>query len=638
MDAGVVIRLVSDEIEVAAEHQLLAPTLLRSQVLSDLHEAMVRGEIPAGVARDRVAGFGSLPIRLLGDGVLRRRAWDVADRLGWASTYVAEYVALTELRPTRSSRWTRTSPAASRGSSQRRRSTRFGSRPREGRASERRGAHRMRRHPPTEEPGHPAHRPGRPVLAGGRHGDLVFLAGHTASNPADGVYEQTREILARSTPTSRPPAATSRSSWRQHLAARHRDLRGDEPGVGRVGRPGQQARPCDGRGAARVDRLQGRDRRHRRPLRSRGGRPGSLTCVRIRPSCDGRRVVDGVSSVIDRITAACAGLAGSLNRSSARAWPIAVSEAERPGEPPRVHLQVRTLDEAFHDVKRDVDGADARTVRPAQRDPGDRDAHGRQVIPVGRHDDDHVPAVRHRRMACAGSDARRERQRAPPTPPDFDVAGPAAAAAIRRRQRDGLPAWLPTNRPTRPWPLPWRPRKRSRQCGSPAACVMRGSVDLADRAARSSTVHSSTGLADASSRPAWPASVAGAFVGASVNACVSIVASFIPVEIDGGSLWRRGSRYWGGAPSPSVDGDRTGRPAPPAPPASGGRAWRARSRRDARPSCATGTGATRSRGSWRQAPTRSATSRSRADSAPIPPSVEAVGPRRHGRCPIDRSH
>jgi enamine deaminase RidA (YjgF/YER057c/UK114 family) len=28
------------------------------------------------------------------------------------------------------------------------------------------------------------------------HGDLVYLAGHTATNPADGVYEQTREILA----------------------------------------------------------------------------------------------------------------------------------------------------------------------------------------------------------------------------------------------------------------------------------------------------------------------------------------------------------------------------------------------------------------------------------------------------------
>jgi predicted nucleic acid-binding protein len=30
--------------------------------------------------------------------VLRRRAWEVADRLGWAQTYNAEYVALTQLQ------------------------------------------------------------------------------------------------------------------------------------------------------------------------------------------------------------------------------------------------------------------------------------------------------------------------------------------------------------------------------------------------------------------------------------------------------------------------------------------------------------------------------------------------------------
>ena len=98
VDAGAVIRLVSEEIEVAPGHQLLAPTLLRSQVLSSLHEAVERGEIPADVARDRLARIGRMQIRLLGDGVLRRRAWDLADRLGWASTYDAEYVALTQLQ------------------------------------------------------------------------------------------------------------------------------------------------------------------------------------------------------------------------------------------------------------------------------------------------------------------------------------------------------------------------------------------------------------------------------------------------------------------------------------------------------------------------------------------------------------
>jgi predicted nucleic acid-binding protein len=98
IDAGVAIRLVTNKIEVAAEHQLLAPTLLRSQTLSTLHEAVQRGDLPAKVARDRLARIGRLPIRLLGDGVLRRRAWDIAEQLGWASTFDAEYVALTQLQ------------------------------------------------------------------------------------------------------------------------------------------------------------------------------------------------------------------------------------------------------------------------------------------------------------------------------------------------------------------------------------------------------------------------------------------------------------------------------------------------------------------------------------------------------------
>ncbi len=98
VDASAVLHLAAEGIEVAPEHQLLAPTLLRSQTLSALHESVQRGEIPADVARDRLARIGRMPIRLLGDGVLRRRAWEIADRLGWASTYDAEYVALTQLQ------------------------------------------------------------------------------------------------------------------------------------------------------------------------------------------------------------------------------------------------------------------------------------------------------------------------------------------------------------------------------------------------------------------------------------------------------------------------------------------------------------------------------------------------------------
>ena len=98
VDSTAVLHLVSGEIEVSDEHELLAPTLLRSQTLSALHEAVQRGEIPADVARERLTRVGRMPIRLLGDAVLRRRAWEVADQLGWTSTYDAEYVALTLLQ------------------------------------------------------------------------------------------------------------------------------------------------------------------------------------------------------------------------------------------------------------------------------------------------------------------------------------------------------------------------------------------------------------------------------------------------------------------------------------------------------------------------------------------------------------
>jgi len=98
VDSSVVLHLVGEEVEVGDAHKLLAPTLLRSQTLSVLHEAVQRGELPADVARDRLARIGRMPIRLLGDAVLRRRAWELADQLGWASTYDAEYIALTQLQ------------------------------------------------------------------------------------------------------------------------------------------------------------------------------------------------------------------------------------------------------------------------------------------------------------------------------------------------------------------------------------------------------------------------------------------------------------------------------------------------------------------------------------------------------------
>ena len=98
VDCGAVLHLAREALPIPDEHRLLAPTLLRSQTLSALHEAVHAGRLPPSTARERLRRIQGMPIRYLGDAVLRRRAWDVAERLGWAATYEAEYVALTQLR------------------------------------------------------------------------------------------------------------------------------------------------------------------------------------------------------------------------------------------------------------------------------------------------------------------------------------------------------------------------------------------------------------------------------------------------------------------------------------------------------------------------------------------------------------
>ncbi|MGH3756188.1 hypothetical protein [Actinophytocola sp.] len=94
----VAIRLAHDQAEIAGEHQLLAPTLLRSQTLSLLYQQVHRGETTKKDAEQRLNYIRGLRIRLLGDRVLQAVAWQVADQLGWPDTFVAEYVALTQLQ------------------------------------------------------------------------------------------------------------------------------------------------------------------------------------------------------------------------------------------------------------------------------------------------------------------------------------------------------------------------------------------------------------------------------------------------------------------------------------------------------------------------------------------------------------
>jgi predicted nucleic acid-binding protein len=98
VDCETLLRIAAGEIEVAAEHQLVAPTLVRSQALAALYGAHRRGEISAKDGLERVTRINSLKVRFLGDKVLQRTAWRVAHELGWETTADAEFVALTQLQ------------------------------------------------------------------------------------------------------------------------------------------------------------------------------------------------------------------------------------------------------------------------------------------------------------------------------------------------------------------------------------------------------------------------------------------------------------------------------------------------------------------------------------------------------------
>jgi predicted nucleic acid-binding protein len=94
----VALRLAVENAVLPPEHQLLAPTLLRSQLLARLYRLVREGSMTKQEAGQHLSYVRGLRIRLLGDRVLQDVAWQVADQLGWPDTMDAEYIALTRLQ------------------------------------------------------------------------------------------------------------------------------------------------------------------------------------------------------------------------------------------------------------------------------------------------------------------------------------------------------------------------------------------------------------------------------------------------------------------------------------------------------------------------------------------------------------
>jgi len=97
VDCETLLRIAAGETKVAAEHKLVAPTLVRSQALAALYEAARQGEISAAEGIERVTRINSLNVRFLGDKVLQRNAWKVADSVDRLLAALADDVSRPEL-------------------------------------------------------------------------------------------------------------------------------------------------------------------------------------------------------------------------------------------------------------------------------------------------------------------------------------------------------------------------------------------------------------------------------------------------------------------------------------------------------------------------------------------------------------
>jgi predicted nucleic acid-binding protein len=98
IDAATLLHIVAEDLPVSSQHQLVAPNLIRSQALSLLLGSVRRGELTEDVALRRHERLTELKMRLLGDRVSRRTAWQIAQQHGWETTYEAEYLAVARLQ------------------------------------------------------------------------------------------------------------------------------------------------------------------------------------------------------------------------------------------------------------------------------------------------------------------------------------------------------------------------------------------------------------------------------------------------------------------------------------------------------------------------------------------------------------
>ena len=99
LDANVVVASATraDGFLAFGGHDLVAPAFMWAEARSSLHEAAWRGEIEADRSLAILERVAAGPVQPRDHPGLGHEAWRIADAMGWAKTYDAEYVALASL-------------------------------------------------------------------------------------------------------------------------------------------------------------------------------------------------------------------------------------------------------------------------------------------------------------------------------------------------------------------------------------------------------------------------------------------------------------------------------------------------------------------------------------------------------------
>ena len=98
IDAPTLLHLVHAELRVDAAHQLVAPNSIRPEALELLLRDVRAGKRTETAALHAHERMTEIKMRLLGDRVSRRTAWQIARQHDWDTLRDAEYLAVTRLQ------------------------------------------------------------------------------------------------------------------------------------------------------------------------------------------------------------------------------------------------------------------------------------------------------------------------------------------------------------------------------------------------------------------------------------------------------------------------------------------------------------------------------------------------------------